>query len=125
MLTQLLWVALGGAIGSAARHAASLAVATHLGRAFPYGTLTVNVTGSFAIGALAAVLSARPHAHEVWRLLLLTGVLGGFTTFSAFSLETLQLLGTGATGRALVNVAANVVLCLAACWAGMLFVRHV
>lgn len=124
MLTQLLWVALGGAIGSAARYGASLAIARHLGRAFPYGTLTVNVTGSFAIGALAVVLSARPQANELWRLLLLTGVLGGFTTFSAFSLETLQLLGAGATGRAFVNVAANVVLCLAACWAGMLLAQR-
>jgi len=124
MLTQLLWVGLGGAIGSAARYAVSFAVTAQMGRAFPYGTLTVNVTGSFAIGALYVVLSARPQAHELWRLLLVTGLLGGFTTFSAFSLETLQLLGAGTIGRALVNVVANVALCLTGCWAGMLFVRQ-
>ncbi len=86
------WVALGGALGSVARYACSVGAARWLGAAFPWGTLFVNVAGSFAIGLLAALVAAdgRPALGSDARAFLLVGVLGGFTTFSSFSLETLD-----------------------------------
>lgn len=116
------WVALGGALGSVARYACSTAAAGWLGAAFPWGTLLVNVTGSFAIGLLAALVAAdgRPLLGSDARAFVLVGVLGGFTTFSSFSLETLALARTGAVGAAAFNVALSVVLCLAGAWLGFL-----
>ena len=112
----VLWVALGGALGSVARYALSGIAVRWLGAAFPYGTLFVNVMGSFAIGLLAALVAAdgRPSLGADARAFLLVGVLGGFTTFSSFSLETLNLARSGALAPALLNVAGSVVLCLAA-----------
>ena len=112
----VLWVALGGALGSVARYALSGIAVRWLGAAFPYGTLFVNATGSFAIGLLAALVAAdgRPSLGADARAFLLVGVLGGFTTFSSFSLETLNLARSGALAPALLNVAGSVVLCLAA-----------
>jgi len=112
----VLWVALGGALGSVARYALSGIAVRWLGAAFPYGTLFVNVMGSFAIGLLAALVAAdgRPQLGADARAFLLVGVLGGFTTFSSFSLETLNLARSGALAPALLNVAGSVVLCLAA-----------
>ena len=115
-----LWVALGGALGSAARYASSTASARWLGAGFPYGTLFVNVAGSFAIGLLAALVAAdgRPLLGTDARTFLVVGVLGGFTTFSAFSLETLELARSGALGAAVANVALSLVLCLLGAWLG-------
>jgi len=112
----VLWVALGGALGSVARYAISGVAVRWLGAGFPYGTLFVNVAGSFTIGMLAALVAAdgRPSLGADARAFLLVGVLGGFTTFSSFSLETLNLARSGALGPALLNVAGSVVLCLAA-----------
>jgi CrcB protein len=109
------WVALGGALGSVARYAFSGVAVRWLGAGFPYGTLFVNVTGSFTIGLLAALVASdgRPLLGADARAFLLVGVLGGFTTFSSFSLETLNLARSGALGPAILNVAASVVLCLA------------
>ena len=111
-----LWVALGGALGSVARYAFSGIAVRWLGAEFPYGTLFVNVTGSFTIGLLAAIVASdgRPLLGADARAFLLVGVLGGFTTFSSFSLETLNLARSGAVGPAILNVAGSVVLCLAA-----------
>ena len=115
------WVALGGALGSVARYACSVAAARWLGTAFPFGTLFVNVAGSFTIGLLAALIAAdgRPLLGADARALLLVGVLGGFTTFSSFSLETLELARGGALGAAGANVALSVVLCLFGAWLGL------
>ena len=115
-----LWVALGGALGSVARYACSTAAARFFGAGFPYGTLFVNVAGSFAIGLLAALVSAdgRPSLGVDARAFVLVGVLGGFTTFSSLSLETLELARGGALGAAGANIALSVVLCLFAAWAG-------
>lgn len=112
----VLWVALGGALGSVARFALSGIAVRWLGAGFPYGTLFVNVTGSFTIGLLAALVAAdgRPSLGADARAFLLVGVLGGFTTFSSFSLETLNLARSGALAPAMLNVAGSVVLCLAA-----------
>lgn len=109
MLSNILLVALGGAVGSAARYALGLAVDRALGRAFPYDTLAVNALGCLAIGlALPPTSSASPA-----RLLLVTGALGGFTTFSAFGAQTHALFQRGSTNLALANIALNVLGCLA------------
>ena len=110
------WVAVGGALGSVARYAFSGVAVRWLGAGFPYGTLFVNVTGSFTIGLLAALVAAdgRPLLGADARAFLLVGVLGGFTTFSSFSLETLNLARSGALGAAALSVVGSVVLCLAA-----------
>ena len=115
-----LWVALGGALGSVARYACSGLAVRWFGSGFPWGTLFVNVTGSFAIGVLAALLAAdgRPLLGADARAFAMVGVLGGFTTFSSFSLETLNLVRSGAVGAAGANVALSVVLCLAGAWLG-------
>jgi CrcB protein len=117
-----LWVALGGAIGSVMRYACTLGAARWLGAAFPWGTLLVNVAGSFAIGLLAALVAAdgRPALGADARAFVLVGILGGFTTFSSFSLETLSLARGGALGAATANVALSVALCLAGVWLGFL-----
>jgi len=119
-LASVLWVALGSALGGVARFLASVLVAERLGDSFPWGTLLVNLTGSFLIGLLAslALPDGRPLLGPSARLLLMTGVLGGYTTFSALSLQTLQLLQAGQPARAGLYVAASVALCLLAVWAG-------
>ena len=115
------WVALGGALGSVARYACSLGAARWLGTAFPWGTLFVNVAGSFAIGLLAALLDRRrPPARSASdaRAFLMVGVLGGFTTFSSFSLETLSSRAPARSARRGANVALSLVLCLGGVWLG-------
>ncbi len=114
------WVALGGALGSVARYAVSLGAARWLGADFPWGPLLVTVVGSFAIGLLAALVAAdgRPLLGADARAFVLVGVLGGFTTFSSFSLETLQLARADALGVATLNVLLSVVLCLGGAWLG-------
>ena len=91
-MTQLLAVAAGGALGALLRYGMSLGVHGLLGRGFPYGTLTVNVTGSLAMGVLYVLLLERSALGPEWRLALLVGLLGSFTTFSSFAIETLVLV---------------------------------
>lgn len=123
MGTHLLVVALGSAIGGVLRYVATLALNALVDRGWPWGTFAVNIVGSFAIGALYVLIVERAGAGESVRLFALVGVLGGFTTFSSFSLETLTLLEQGATVRAAAYVVASVVLCLAAAYAGLHLTR--
>ncbi|MGI4978698.1 MAG: fluoride efflux transporter CrcB [Janthinobacterium lividum] len=120
-LTTCLLVALGGAVGTVARYLLSAATAS-LSQGVPWGTIGINVAGSFLIGLFGTLTLAhgRLPAPEPLRLFVMVGVCGGFTTFSSFSLQTLDLLRAGAPGRAGVNVAASVALCLAAVAAGHL-----
>jgi len=111
----ILMVALGGAAGSVLRYLLGLWVTRAVGGGFPWGTLLINVAGSFIIGWLAT--GARPDAVTM-RLLLMVGFCGGFTTFSSFSLQTLELLQQGAWIAAWGNVLGSVTLCLAATSAG-------
>ncbi|MBL8642742.1 MAG: fluoride efflux transporter CrcB [Rhodospirillaceae bacterium] len=104
-----LWVALGGAAGSVARYGVGQWSAMALGEGFPWGTLIVNVVGSFIIGVVTATSSASD-----LRLLLAVGFCGGFTTFSAFSIQTLSLIQSGAWANAALNVVGSVMLCLLA-----------
>jgi CrcB protein len=124
-MKQLLLVGLGGALGSMLRFGMSTGLHALLGRAFPWGTLFVNVTGSFAIGLLYVLLIERVALGPEWRALLMVGLLGGYTTFSSFSIETLNLIESGDLMRATVNVLASVALCLAAVWAGVSVARQV
>ncbi|MBN8280463.1 MAG: fluoride efflux transporter CrcB [Gammaproteobacteria bacterium] len=123
-MRDLLLVAVGGALGSVLRFLVSGAVqrafapASAVAASFPAGTLAVNVTGSLLIGVIAGLAEARALVGPEARLLLVTGVLGGYTTFSAFSLETLLLARAGAAGLAFLTVASQVLLGVAAAWAG-------
>lgn len=117
---QIIAIAIGGALGSVLRFSLSGGIHHWLGRDFPYGTLTVNVLGSLLMGFLYIVLLERSSLGSEWRALLLIGFLGAFTTFSTFSLETLNLIESGALLKAAVNILLSVTLCLLAAWAGML-----
>jgi fluoride exporter len=119
---QYALVFIGGGIGAALRHAANLAVA-RLGYAFPIGTLTVNVAGSFAMGVLVAYFALRTGIDQHVRLLLTTGLLGGFTTFSAFSLDAAVMWERGAFASFAIYVLASLVLSIAGLFAGMTAVR--
>lgn len=116
-------VFLGGGIGAALRHGVNLGSARLLGTAFPYGTLTVNVVGSLAMGMLAAYFAFKGDATQHWRLFLTTGILGGFTTFSAFSLDAVLLYERGEVGLAAFYVLASVALSIGGLFAGLALVR--
>jgi CrcB protein len=104
----MLMIALGAAVGANLRYALSLWAARQWGIDFPYGTLLINVAGSFAIGVVMIVLTTRVPIGDFWRPLLVTGLLGGFTTFSTFSYETYALLLSGSWLAAGLNVIASV-----------------
>ena len=116
---RLLLICLGGAAGTAARYGVNLIAARWLGLEFPFGTLAVNVLGSFLIGLVQQVAFESTLISETARLALAVGVLGGFTTYSSFSYETLRLAGTGAWVAAALNVVATTALCLVACGLGL------
>jgi CrcB protein len=112
-------VALGGAVGSMARHAVNVALHTRVTTRFPIGTVVVNLIGCFAIGLLAGLLTSERIALRAhWREFVFVGLLGGFTTFSAFGLDTLLLARTHSPGQAALNVGAQVVGGLLAVWVG-------
>ena len=119
MITYL-WVALGGALGSVARYWMTNAVAALTGPRFPWGTIIINVVGSFVIGlvAYAATPVGRVPVSFDMRAFILVGICGGYTTFSSFSLQTLELARNGYWLGAAGNIVVSVVLCLAAVWAG-------
>ena len=117
-------VFLGGGLGAAMRHGINLAVARMLGTAFPYGTLLINITGSFIMGLVAAYFAFKGDASQHWRLFLTTGILGGYTTFSAFSLDVALLYERGEFGMAALYVIASVVLSIVGLFAGLALVRN-
>jgi len=115
MIKNLLLVGLGGGIGSICRYAASLVIHS---RHFPYATLAVNILGSFIIGLVFALSMQENSLSANWKLFLVTGICGGFTTFSAFSLENMGLLQSGKTGLAFLYIALSIILGIVATFAG-------
>jgi CrcB protein len=120
-----LWVALGSALGGMARYGCAGLAARWFGASFPWGTLIINVSGSLLIGFLATALApdGRLLAAPDTRAFLMIGILGGFTTFSSFSLETLNLARDGEWLWAGANIASSIVLCLIAVWLGHIAAR--
>ena len=121
---MLLAVAFGGAVGAAGRHLVSGQIMRWAGGGFPWGTLTVNVLGSFLLGVLVEYLVLRWSATQEMRGFLVVGLLGGFTTFSAFSLDAVLLLERGSLGPAFAAIAGNVVLSICGLFAGMMLFRQ-
>lgn len=111
-------VMVGGALGSLARYVTGTAIMGRFGTKFPLGTLFVNVTGSFLVGLLMALLTERWQPHPNWRLLLVVGFLGGYTTFSSFEYETYRAVREGGPWIGLVNVTGSVLLGYLAVWIG-------
>ena len=123
-MSPLLYVMVGGAVGSGARYLTGRAMTALLGAGYPFGTLAVNLVGGLLMGVLVGVL-ARNASPEGWRLLLGVGVLGGFTTFSSFSLDVVTMIERGALGLALGYILVSVIGSIAALFAGLSAVRAV
>lgn len=125
-MTALAWfaIAMGGALGAVARFAMSHQVYQLFGRDFAWGTLSVNVLGSFVMGLVAVLLVDKFAVAQEWRAFIMVGFLGAFTTFSTFSYETMEYIQVGEINKAFLNIALSLVTCLVAVWAGMLAARQ-
>jgi CrcB protein len=119
-----LLVFIGGGLGSSLRHMINVVCTRMLGTGFPYHTFIINITGSTIMGLIAGYLAFQGDASQHWRLFLMTGILGGYTTFSAFSLDTAVLYERGEIGLVLLYVLGSVVLSIAGLFAGLALVRH-
>ncbi|MEJ2142163.1 MAG: fluoride efflux transporter CrcB [Gammaproteobacteria bacterium] len=124
-MLNLFAIAGGGAIGALMRFWISNSIYALYGRNFPYGTLFVNVMGSLLMGFLFVMLNERFNLDPVWRAALLIGLLGAFTTFSTFSIETLNLMTSGEVFKAAINIILSVVVCIFATWLGVLIGRQI
>jgi CrcB protein len=120
LMENYVWIAIGGALGTTGRYWLSGIVARLIGETFPWGTLVVNVTGSFVIGFFVAVTGpdGRLFVGSTVRQFVIVGICGGYTTFSSFSLQTLNLMNDGEWANAGANIVLSVVLCLIGVWAG-------
>ena len=114
----------GGGLGAALRHGVNIWVGRAIGTAFPYATMIENVTGSLVMGILAAYFAFKGDATQHWRLFMTTGILGGYTTFSAYSLDVALLYERGAVGMAALYATASVLLSIAGLFAGLALVRN-
>ena len=121
----LLAIACGGALGALGRHFTTSQVMKLMGAGFPYGTLAVNVVGSFILGALVELMALRWSVGPELRAFLVVGMLGGYTTFSAFSLDTVLLIERGSYAPALAYVLANVLLAVGGLFAGLMLMRQI
>lgn len=124
-MKTILAIALGGALGSVLRYGTYIGAGKMLGMNFPWGTLIVNIVGSFLIGALTGMFASVWQPSEEMKLFLITGFLGGFTTFSAFSLDFANLWNGGATTMAVIYVVMSVTVSIVALFAGLLAVRFI
>jgi CrcB protein len=119
-----LLVFVGGGLGASLRHFVNVTCARCIGIEFPWGTFIINITGSIVMGLIAGYLAFRGEASQAWRLFLMTGILGGYTTFSAFSLDTALLYERGALGLAAAYVLGSVILSIAGLFAGLWLIRY-
>jgi CrcB protein len=117
-------VFIGGGLGSSLRHTINVVCPRLFGTAFPYHTFIINITGSTIMGLIAGYLAFKGEASQPWRLFLMTGILGGYTTFSAFSLDAVLLYERGALGLAAFYVLGSVVFSIAGLFAGLSLIRH-
>jgi CrcB protein len=119
-----LLVFLGGGLGASLRHLVNVVCARLLGAGFPWSTFIINITGSTVMGLIAGYLAFKGEASQPWRLFVMTGILGGYTTFSAFSLDAALLYERGELGLAALYVLGSVVLSIAGLFAGLALMRH-
>ena len=119
-----LLVFIGGGLGSTLRYLVNVICPRYLGADFPYHTFIINITGSTVMGLIAGYLAFKGDAAASWRLFLMTGILGGYTTFSAYSLDSIVLYERGEIGLALFYVVGSVVFSIAGLFAGLSLVRH-
>lgn len=122
-MPMILAIAFGGALGAVLRHFANNALGAWLGDDFPWGIFAVNVAGSFAMGLLISLFAHVWEPPQAMKVFLTVGILGGFTTFSTFSLDAVMLVERGATGAAVLYVGGSVILAIGALYAGMAIVR--
>lgn len=123
-MNHLISIAAGGALGALLRYGFSTGTHHLMGKGFPYGTLLVNVLGSFIIGVVYVYMVERGELSEDWRAFIVIGLLGAFTTFSTFSFETINLVEAGEMLKAGLNILISVSLCLGACWIAMMLARQ-
>lgn len=119
------WISLGAVVGANLRYGVSRIAAHHLSAAMPYGTLIVNLTGSFVLGFFLAWISERVLADPHWRMLIAVGFCGAFTTFSSYAFETFGMIEKGHYALASANILANNLLCLATVLAGVALARGI
>ena len=117
-------VFIGGGLGAMLRHLVNVVSTRSLGTAFPYHTFFINISGSIVMGLIAGYLAFKGDASQPWRLFMMTGILGGYTTFSAFSLDAVLLYERGAIWLALFYVLGSVVFSIFGLFAGLALVRH-
>jgi len=124
-MMSIISIAIGGAAGSLCRYGMSNGIYLLLGRSFPYGTLAVNILGSFIMGSVYILMIERVSISEELRAGITIGLLGAFTTFSTFSIETINLIESGEILKAGLNILFSVTLCIAGCWLGMHLSRQI
>ena len=124
-MMSIISIAIGGAAGSLCRYGMSNGIYLLLGRSFPYGTLAVNILGSFVMGIVYILMIERASISEELRAGITIGLLGAFTTFSTFSIETINLIESGEILKAGLNILFSVTLCIAGCWLGMHLSRQI
>ena len=124
-MMNLLAIEIGGATGSLCRNGMTNGIYFFLGRGFPYGTLAVNILGSILMGIAYIMMVEKVEVSPEWRMGIIVGLLGAFTTFSTFSIETLELFDTGENLKASLNMFLSVALCISGCWIGMILARQI